>query len=189
MGGKSSPPGGGHPVPQGLAGWDGWQWRFFPKKENQRNHVEAFRFLLVKGEKKMGIRRKCMTTESLMLLMVFTLIIGCASKQVAVKVPEAAKRKTIEMTAENFAFAPNLIQAEKGDTLLLTVRNTAGSEHNITIKDPEGKVLISRDIPSEGTVELEINLLEHGNYEFFCDKPFHTTFGMKGSIEAKATGW
>jgi plastocyanin len=96
---------------------------------------------------------------------------------------------SIEMTAESFAFAPNLIQAKKGDTLLLTVRNTAGSEHNITIKDPEGKVLISRDIPSEGTVELEINLLERGKYEFFCDKPFHTTFGMKGSIEANATVW
>jgi plastocyanin len=89
-----------------------------------------------------------MNTGSLMLLMTFTLIVGCASKQVAVRAPEAAKRKTIEMTAESFAFAPNLIQAKKGDTLLLRIKNTADSEHNITVKDPEGKVLISRDIPS-----------------------------------------
>jgi uncharacterized cupredoxin-like copper-binding protein len=39
------------------------------------------------------------------------------------------------------------------------------------------------DLPSMQSVEIRINLSEAGQYDFYCDKPFHSSFGMKGQIE------
>jgi len=37
--------------------------------------------------------------------------------------------------------------------------------------------------PIKQTVSIDVNLKEFGIYEFYCDKSFHSAFGMKGHIK------
>ena len=55
--------------------------------------------------------------------------------------------------------------------------------HDFTMKDPQGQIIKSVDLPSKQTVEIKITLSEAGEYDFYCDKPFHSSFGMKGQVE------
>lgn len=87
------------------------------------------------------------------------------------------------MTASNFKFEPAVIQARVGDNLSLEIRNTASGAHNFTLKDPKGQILKSYDLPPNQKITVRVSLREPGVYEFFCDKPFHSTMGMKGRLE------
>jgi len=48
------------------------------------------------------------------------------------------------------------------------------------LRDGSSKAWIYR--PNK-TAEIRITLSEAGEYNFYCDKPFHSSFGMKGQIE------
>jgi len=91
--------------------------------------------------------------------------------------------KTLIMKVESFKFEPNVMKAYQGNILTIKLENIAGVEHNITIRSPQGTTVASMDIPAKGTVSLRLNLAEAGVYHFYCDKPLHSTFGMKGEIE------
>lgn len=118
-----------------------------------------------------------------MLLVLTTLVFtGCASRQPQVAVAGDSE-KTITMNADSFKFEPNNIKANRGDTIVLNIVNVSDTKHNFTIKDPRGNVLQSVDLPAKRTVPLTITLPENGTYDFYCDKPFHPTMGMKGSIQ------
>jgi plastocyanin len=88
--------------------------------------------------------------------------------------------------AESFKFEPNDIKAHRGDILTIKVENGAGIEHNLTIKTPQDNTLMSVDIPAKGTVSVKVSLAETKTYHFYCDKPLHSTLGMKGQIEVTA---
>jgi plastocyanin len=114
------------------------------------------------------------------------LLSGCAGHKREINVSGAKDGPVnVEMKASNFAFDPAVITAQKGDTLVLHVTDVSGETHNITVKDPSGKVIESADIPARQTVTVEIPLQVAGVYPFYCDKPFHATVGMKGRIEVK----
>jgi plastocyanin len=87
------------------------------------------------------------------------------------------------MTARNFAFEPNTLQARKGDVLVLRVENVTGTGHNLTVEDPHGKEIANVDLPAHETVEVEVPLERSGTYAMHCAKPFHSTMGMRGGIE------
>ncbi|MFP4071993.1 MAG: cupredoxin domain-containing protein [Desulfovibrionales bacterium] len=110
---------------------------------------------------------------------------GCTQKNIAAVVPQEGEAKRIEMTATSFGFSPNLIQTQPGAPLTIEVINTSDIEHNITIKDPEGKTLVNRDLPEGEVVEVVVPLERAGTYRFYCDMTMHTTLGMEGRIEAK----
>ena len=108
---------------------------------------------------------------------------ACAGLQQQVPVGSVEGAKTITMEADSFKFTPNNIKASQGDELTIKITNVADAGHDFTIKDPKGQIIKSVDLPSMQSVEIRINLSEAGQYDFYCDKPFHSLFGMKGQIE------
>lgn len=109
---------------------------------------------------------------------------GCAGLRAPMKMTAAVGKKTVTMTAGDFKFEPSAIQALTGDLLVFEISNTFSTTHNFTIKDPEGQILESVDLPGNKTVSLEIPLRDNGTYEFYCNKTSHANTGMKGYVEA-----
>ena len=108
---------------------------------------------------------------------------ACAGQQPLVTLGPAKGEVTLDMKANDFKFEPNNIKVFKGDVIVFRVENTSGTNHNFTLKDAQGRLLQSTALPSKETVEIRVALAEAGIYEFYCDKPFHSGFGMKGRIE------
>lgn len=108
---------------------------------------------------------------------------ACASKQPLVTIGPQKGETEIKMAAGNYKFEPNNIKAYKGDVILFQIENTSNTAHDFTIKNPSGNILQSVDLPPMQTVTVKTELSDTGTYEFYCDKPFHSTLGMKGRIE------
>jgi plastocyanin len=120
----------------------------------------------------------------LVLPAVLLVTVGCAGLGSPVTASSQEQGKmAIDMKANSFEFQPNNIKVPKPVALTLTIENISGTAHNITIKNPEGQVLKSADLPSEKTISVTVDLLATGKYEFYCDKPLHATLGMKGQIQ------
>jgi plastocyanin len=109
---------------------------------------------------------------------------GCAPKKAAFQVPPGAAEVAVE--ASSFEFKPNRIQARAGEALLLRVTNVAGMAHNLTVLDPQGKSLVNVELAAGQTTEIPLPPLTAGTYPFYCDKPLHPSFGMKGEIRIGA---
>ncbi len=118
-------------------------------------------------------------------IMVALAVAACAGVQQKPMVLEAGE-KTLAIKVESYKFEPNDIKAHRGDVLTLKLENAAGIEHNLTINTPQGATLARVNIPPNGTVSVKVSLAEAGIYPFYCDKPLHSTLGMKGQIEAIA---
>jgi plastocyanin len=108
---------------------------------------------------------------------------ACASRQPVVTIGPAKGETVIDVKASNFKFEPNNIRAYEGDVLVFRIENISGAGHNFTIKNPEGHELQSVPLPSKVTTTVKVDLSEPGTYEFYCDKPLHAAFGMKGWVE------
>ncbi len=108
---------------------------------------------------------------------------ACASKQPLVTLGPAKGEVVLDMKASDFKFEPNNIKTFKGNVIVFRVENTSGTGHNFTVEDPQGRALQSVALPPKETVEIRVSLAEAGIYEFHCDKPFHSGFGMKGRVE------
>jgi len=113
---------------------------------------------------------------------VLLVLAACASQQPLVTIGPAKGEIILPMKASSFSFEPNNIKAYRGDVVVLKIENISGSGHNFTIKDPQGKTLQDVGLPSKETVTLKVSLSDTGTYEFYCDKPFHSSYGMKGQI-------
>jgi plastocyanin len=116
-------------------------------------------------------------------LAVLILTAACASRQPLVTIGPAKGETVVAMTASDFKFVPNNIKAYKGDILLLKIENTSGTGHNITVTNPQEKIIQSISLPPKETVTVRLTLSEEGTYGFYCDRPFHAAFGMKGWIQ------
>jgi plastocyanin len=120
------------------------------------------------------------------LAALLVLLAGCAGHKQTIDVAAAPGQKvTVDMKAGNYKFDPAVINARVGETLVLNVTNVSGEKHNITVKNPAGKVVGDMDIGAHQTVSMEIPLPAAGVYPFHCDVDAHTTLGMKGRIEVK----
>lgn len=120
-----------------------------------------------------------------LLWVVLVLMAGCSAPKVSYLVPETTERQIVAVEASNFRFQPNEIVAHPG-VLVLEVRNIASVDHNLTVEDQSGRRLIEQELTSGHTVSVALNLSEPGEYGFYCDKPLHATFGMKGIIVVKS---
>jgi plastocyanin len=108
---------------------------------------------------------------------------ACASQQPMVTIGRAKGEVVLAMKASDFASEPNNIKAYRGDVIVLKIENISGAGHNFTIKDHQGNTVQNVGLPSKETVTAKVPLAETGTYEFYCDKPFHSGFGMKGRSE------
>ena len=114
--------------------------------------------------------------------MVLLLAVGTIL-QPQVALSEEASEKVVEMKADSYKFEPNNVKISEGDTVLFRVENISNSTHNFTIKDPQKEILKSEALPAKKTTDIEVSFGTPGVYEFYCDKPFHSAFGMKGQVE------
>ena len=113
---------------------------------------------------------------------------GCASLQPQVALSEKAGEKVVELKAESFKFEPNNIKAFEGDAVLFRIENSSDSTHNFTITNPQQQTINSVALPAKKTVDIKVSFSEPGIYEFYCDKPLHSSFGMKGQVEVLKEG-
>ena len=127
--------------------------------------------------------RKIAHRTTILLAVMMLVILGCAVRQPQVEAVAVNGEKTIDMKASSYEFQPNNIKANQGDTILLNITNISGTQHNFTIKDPGGKIIHSVALIPNKTEHVKITFSEKGTYDFYCDKPFHPTLGMKGRIE------
>ncbi len=111
------------------------------------------------------------------------LSLSCAGLPPQAEAVAAQGEKTMDMKAGSYKLEPNNIKANQGDTIVLNITNISGKQHNFTIKDPGGKILQSVELLPNKTEHVKISLPERGTYNFYCNKPFHSTLGMKGRIE------
>lgn len=109
-------------------------------------------------------------------------IVGCGTAQRQQPIAVEKGKGEVQMEARDFAFEPSVIKLS-GDTLTLKINNVTGTEHNITVKDPQGKVLADRDLPPHQVTMVNLKFPASGIYEVSCDKTFHASLGMKGRIE------
>ena len=127
----------------------------------------------------MNRKLKCLTAVFAAVLLAFT---ACASQQPLVTIGQAKGETVLAMKASSFSFEPNNIKAYRGDVIVLKIENISSAGHNFTIKDPQGNTLQNIALPSKETVTVKVPLSEAGTYEFYCDKAFHSSYGMKGQI-------
>src|SRR5512143_3831397 len=121
---------------------------------------------------------------SLLLVVIF---FGCAKLQPQIMVGQGqGSERKIDMQVDSFVFTPNNIKAVQGNIITFNITNVSGKEHNFTITDRQGRIMQSVNLPAKKTVPVTVTLSEAGVYDFFCNKPFHTSLGMKGRIEAEA---
>ena len=111
------------------------------------------------------------------------LLAVCTSLQPQVALSEDESEKVVELKADSFKFEPNNVKISEGETVLFRVENISNSTHNFTIKDPQKEILKSEALPAKKTVDIKVSFAEPGVYEFYCSKPFHSSFGMKGQVE------
>lgn len=82
----------------------------------------------------------------------------------------------LSVTAENFAFAPTVIEAAPGSTVDLTIENPSPSVHTFTSK----RLGVDVTVAAGDTAEVTVDLPESGPVPFVC--AYHEGSGMAGSF-------
>ncbi len=108
---------------------------------------------------------------------------ACAGLQQQITVANGERETVVTMEVSNFKFKPNNIKTYQGNVIVFKISNVSENNHNFTIKDPDDKMLRSVDLPPKTIVEVEIMFSKPGKYNYDCDKPLHSSLGMKGQIE------
>ncbi len=89
----------------------------------------------------------------------------------------------ITITATDFKFDPNTINATPGQTINVTLVNKGSSTHTFVVKDANNfKISADPGQSTKGTFTAPANA---GTYQFICDVPGHAEQGMTGQIIVK----
>ena len=75
------------------------------------------------------------------------ILIGCATQHNPVAVTASERQKGVLIEAKSFDFRPNIIKVNGPGTLFLDIKNVASTEHNFTLKSPEGEIIKSLNLP------------------------------------------
>jgi plastocyanin len=97
---------------------------------------------------------------------------------------------TVDLT--NFKFTPAQIELKANRLITLQLRNDSSGGHSFSAPaffaaahlDPASARLINEgrvEIPAHATVQVALTPAA-GQYPLKCGHPFHSTFGMKGTI-------
>ena len=126
-------------------------------------------------------KKKIVTAAS--ITAVVLLLNACVTGKVQ-RVVDPSSDRNITITARSFNFYPEHIVINGPAQVTFNIENRANLlSHNFSVNDPDGKLILSVDIPKGKTVSVNISFTRPGKYEFFCNKPLHTQLGMKGLIE------
>lgn len=81
----------------------------------------------------------------------------------------SGKVREITLTAKknSWRWEPEVIEAEQGDKIILTVVNEDDYDHGISI-DAFG---VSQRIPANGTIKAEFVVTQPGEFPFYCSVP------------------
>ena len=87
-----------------------------------------------------------MKRHKIQLPLIFTLVLaasavslaGCASAP-TIRADVTPGGAALVMKASNFAFDPNMVSVHGTGVVTVTITNTSGTGHNITVDDPKGK--------------------------------------------------
>lgn len=98
----------------------------------------------------------------------------------AASVKEFTMKSWMDKTADGKMsphFSLNEIKVKKGDTVKITITNTAGT-HDFTL-DEFG---IKKDTPLNQPVTVEFVADKAGTFEYYCSKYNHRQLGQKGNL-------
>lgn len=86
--------------------------------------------------------------------------------------------KEIALLAEDIEWSTNLIEAEPGQMIELTITNTGALDHDFVIEELDLDILLT---PGQSeTVTFIVD--EAGIYEYICNIPGHQDAGMVGNL-------
>jgi len=85
--------------------------------------------------------------------------------------------RTVEVSADDFAFDPAEITAEAGEDLAIAL-TSEDMVHDLTIDELDFHV----DAGRGDTVEGGLTVDEPGEYTYYCSVPGHRSAGMEGTL-------
>ena len=121
----------------------------------------------------------------IIIVLVMLLGGGIAYKTFGVKAQDrpqdSGKVREITITAKKnqWRFEPDVIEADQGDRIILTVINEDNYDHGIAI-DAFG---VSQRIPAEGTIKADFVVTQPGEFPFYCSVPCGS-----GIVDGKTRG-
>lgn len=83
---------------------------------------------------------------------------------------------SVELEADDFYFAPTVLEGAAGQTVTIELKNEGSAEHNLTIES----LGIDRDVEPGQSAEVEVTLPDSGTVTFFCK--YHQRSGMVGEF-------
>lgn len=87
--------------------------------------------------------------------------------------------KNFTVSGGEFAFSPNTLSVNKGDTVNVTFTNTGAFPHNFTIAEFNVK---SKTISPGETDTVTFTADQAGTFTYFCSVPTHKDKGMVGTL-------
>lgn len=93
----------------------------------------------------------------------------------------ASNVKTFTITGSNYAFAPNVITVNKGDTVKIIMQNSGGM-HDLKID--EFNVATPR-ITGGQDASVEFVADKTGSFQYYCSVGSHRAMGMWGTLMVK----
>lgn len=87
--------------------------------------------------------------------------------------------KEIAVSGSEFAFSPNTINVNKGDTVKVTFTNTGKFPHNFTISELN---VASKTISPGQSDTVTFVADKAGTFTYFCSVPTHKDKGMVGTL-------
>ncbi len=106
---------------------------------------------------------------------------GCASMPPAGSGTVQASG-TVDITASSFSFTPSKIQVSKPQMLDIHIKNVSHLVFNFTIKNPDGEIMRSVDLPPGRTTTVTVDLNQIGTYPFYSNRPPRAEIGLRGDI-------
>jgi plastocyanin len=88
-----------------------------------------------------------------------------------------AGAKTLELEQDNYYFSPTFLEASRGQSLTVTLKNEGTVEHNFTIDSLHINVTLQPNTEKPVTVKLPAS---GGAVNFYC--VFHRGMGMQGAF-------
>jgi uncharacterized cupredoxin-like copper-binding protein len=142
---------------------------------------------------RVGLRGRWVLVGCAVLL---ALAAGCTAGNDDDTVPPDAQRLTVTF-GDALTFDPPVLTVQAGRPVVLTVRNTGGTDHDLAITGmpardvknkvegghghPPGNVIVGHP-KTNSEVTIRFTPTATGTYEFYCSVTGHREAGMKGTI-------
>lgn len=96
---------------------------------------------------------------------------------------DAGEARRVEISAEEFEFTPDRIEAAPGQTLTVVLQNDGTVEHNIEFDLGDREPSLDSNVEPGETDTLTFTVPDQeGDYEFHCPVTGHRALGMTGTL-------